>query len=150
MRRCQIVRASSRGPHARLIADVLGCDDQTVRTARHAFNGHGRAALRPGSSAPPHTPHAVFDPGHLTRRRGAEGTTRGPQPRASPRRWPAMGCCCGPPPRRRNTSGRCWRRGNRAVVEPAHWLSVQEVAARSCAHDGWAHEAHRVIPEKAA
>jgi transposase len=61
LRRCQILLASSRGQHARLIAESLGCDDQTVRNAIHAFNGHGLAALRPGSSAPHHTPHAVFD-----------------------------------------------------------------------------------------
>ena len=61
LRRCQILLASSRGQHARLIAESLGCDDQTVRHAIHAFNGHGLAALRPGSSAPHHTPHAVFN-----------------------------------------------------------------------------------------
>jgi transposase len=61
LRRGQIVLASSRGQHARLIAASLGCDDQTVRNTIHAFNGHGLAALRPGSSAPHHTPHAVFN-----------------------------------------------------------------------------------------
>jgi Winged helix-turn helix len=61
MRRGQIVLASSRGQHARRIAEALRCDDQTVRNTIHVFNGHGLAALRPGSSAPHHTPHAVFD-----------------------------------------------------------------------------------------
>ena len=61
MRRCQILLASSRGQHARLIAEALGCDDQTVRNVLHAFNTHGLAALQPKSSAPHHTPHAVFD-----------------------------------------------------------------------------------------
>ncbi len=61
LRRCQIVLASARGEHARLIADALGCDDQTVRNAIHAFNARGLAALTPGSSAPQQTPHAVFD-----------------------------------------------------------------------------------------
>jgi transposase len=61
LRRCQIVLASSRGQHARLIAVQLGCDDQTVRNAIHAFNTHGLAAVEPGSRAPRHTPHAVFD-----------------------------------------------------------------------------------------
>jgi transposase len=61
LRRCQILLASSRGQQARLIAEVLGCNDQTVRNVLHAFNTHGLAALPPGSSAPHHTPHAVFD-----------------------------------------------------------------------------------------
>lgn len=62
LRRCQILLASARGEHARLIAASLGCDDQTVRNAIHAFNARGLAALTPGSSAPQHTPHAVVDP----------------------------------------------------------------------------------------
>lgn len=61
LRRCQILRASQRGLHAQQIADQLNCDDQTVRNAITAFNQHGRAALQPGSSAPHHVPHAVFD-----------------------------------------------------------------------------------------
>ncbi len=62
LRRCQILLASARGQHARLIAQSLACDDQTVRNAIHAFNARGLAALRAGSSAPQHTPHAVFTP----------------------------------------------------------------------------------------
>jgi transposase len=62
LRRCQILLASARGEHARLIAEALGCDDQTVRNVIHTFNAHGLAVLTPGSSAPQHTPHAVFDP----------------------------------------------------------------------------------------
>jgi len=62
LRRCQILLASARGQHARLIAEALGCDDQTVRNAIHAFNARGLAALTPGSSAPQQRPHAVFDP----------------------------------------------------------------------------------------
>jgi transposase len=61
LRRCQILLASSRGQHARLIAANLGCDDQTVRNAIHAFNSGGRAALQPGSTVAHHRPHAVFD-----------------------------------------------------------------------------------------
>jgi transposase len=61
VRRCQILLASSRGQHARLIAEVLGCNDQTVRNVLHAFNTHGLAALQPGSCAPHRMPHAVFD-----------------------------------------------------------------------------------------
>lgn len=62
LRRCQILLASARGQHAREIATLLGCDDQTVRNAIHAFNTRGLAALRRESSAPHRTPHAVFDP----------------------------------------------------------------------------------------
>ena len=61
LRRCQILLASSRRQHARLIAQSLSCDDQTVRNAIHDFNANGLAALTPGSSAPRHTPHAVFE-----------------------------------------------------------------------------------------
>jgi DDE superfamily endonuclease len=43
-----------------------------------------------------------------------------------------------------------WVHGKRAVVEPDHWLRVQELADRVCAYYGCAHEAHRVISEKAA
>jgi transposase len=49
LRRCQILRASARGERAPGIARQLGCDDQTVREALHAFNATGLAALRPGS-----------------------------------------------------------------------------------------------------
>ena len=70
MRRCQILLASARGEPARLIAQSLACDDQTVRNAIHAFNAHGLAALRAGSSAPHHTPHAVFTAERRERLRG--------------------------------------------------------------------------------
>ena len=49
LRRCQIVLASARGEQAPAIARRLGCGDQTVRNALHAFNARGLAALRPGS-----------------------------------------------------------------------------------------------------
>jgi transposase len=49
LRRCQIVLASARGEQAPAIAQRLGCGDQTVRNALHAFNARGLAALRPGS-----------------------------------------------------------------------------------------------------
>ena len=61
LRRCQILLASARGDHARLIAERLSCDDQTVRNVIHRFNTHGLAVLTPGSSAPQRTPHAIFD-----------------------------------------------------------------------------------------
>jgi transposase len=61
LRRCQILLASARGQTARQIAEVLGCNDQTVRNAMHAFHTTGLAALTPRSSAPQRTPHAAFD-----------------------------------------------------------------------------------------
>jgi transposase len=60
LRRCQIVRASARGEHTVAIAQVLGCDDQTVRNAIHAFNQDGVATLQKRSSRP-HRIHATFD-----------------------------------------------------------------------------------------
>ena len=59
LRRCQILLASTRGQTARIIAEALGCDDQTVRNAIQAFNAQGLAALPRRSSAPHHVPHAV-------------------------------------------------------------------------------------------
>jgi transposase len=61
LRRCQILLASARGQTARVIGEALGCDDQTVRNALHAFNIQGLTALTRHSSAPQRTPHAVFD-----------------------------------------------------------------------------------------
>ena len=49
LRRCQIVLASARGEQAPAIAQRLGCGDQTVRNALHAFTARGLAALRPAS-----------------------------------------------------------------------------------------------------
>lgn len=60
LRRCQILLASARGRRPRQIADQLGCDPQTVRTALHAFAARGLAALPPGSSVP-HTIGRAFD-----------------------------------------------------------------------------------------
>jgi transposase len=60
LRRCQILLASARGEWAPTIARHLGCDDQTVREAIHAFNARGLAALQPGSRRP-HTIRAAFD-----------------------------------------------------------------------------------------
>jgi transposase len=61
LRRGQILLASARGPTARVLAEALGCDDQTARHAIQAFNTRGLAALTPGSSAPQRTPQAAFD-----------------------------------------------------------------------------------------
>jgi hypothetical protein len=62
LRRCQIFLASARGQHARLIAEALGCDDQTVRNAIQAFNTRGLGAIQRRSSAPHQLPHAVVTP----------------------------------------------------------------------------------------
>jgi transposase len=62
LRRCQILLASARGERAPRIAEQLGCDDQTVLDALHAFNSHGLAALQKGSSRP-HRPPAQAFPG---------------------------------------------------------------------------------------
>jgi transposase len=60
LRRCQIILASARGERAAAIARTVGCSDQTVRNALHAFDRDGVAALQEGSSRP-HTSHAAFD-----------------------------------------------------------------------------------------
>jgi transposase len=60
LRRCQIVLASARGEWVPAIAEHLGCGEQTVRNAIHAFNERGPGALYPGSSRP-HTIHTAFD-----------------------------------------------------------------------------------------
>lgn len=59
LRRCQILLASARGEEAPQIARQLGCDDQTVRNAIHAFHHSGLACLSKGSSRP-HTIHSAF------------------------------------------------------------------------------------------
>jgi len=60
LRRCQILLASARGERAPQIAAHLGCDDQTVRNAIHAFNRSGLDALTEGSSRP-HQIATAFD-----------------------------------------------------------------------------------------
>lgn len=59
LRRAQILLASARGDHVPAIARSLGCNEQTVRNAIHAFAAQGLAALTPGSSRP-QTIHAAF------------------------------------------------------------------------------------------
>lgn len=69
LRRCQILLASDRGERAPRIARALGCNDQTVRNAIHAFNEAGpEEALGKGSSRP-HAIHAAFDAGRAERLR---------------------------------------------------------------------------------
>ena len=60
LRRAQILLASARGEAVPRIAAALGCDQQTVRNAIHAFERDGLAALAPGSSRP-HTIRPAFD-----------------------------------------------------------------------------------------
>jgi transposase len=68
LRRCQILLASARGERAPQIARQLGCDDQTVLDALHAFNAAGLDALRKGSSRP-HRTRLAFSPEHAERLR---------------------------------------------------------------------------------
>ena len=60
LRRCQIVLASARGERVPTIARALGCSEQTVRNALHAFTARGVAALAEQSSRP-HTVHPAVD-----------------------------------------------------------------------------------------
>ncbi len=62
LRRCQILLASARGERAPRIAEQVGCDDQTVLDALHAFNAQGLAALAKGSSRPHRLRPAAFPP----------------------------------------------------------------------------------------
>ena len=54
LRRSQIILASARGEWVPQIARQVGCGEQTVRNAIHAFNDRGTAAL-PAGSRRPHT-----------------------------------------------------------------------------------------------
>src|SRR2546430_16718436 len=81
LRRCQILLASARGERAPAIARRVGCDDQTVREAIHAFNAAGPAALRPGSRRAK-TIHVAFSPGAAERPRALRH--RRPPPFAQP------------------------------------------------------------------
>ena len=60
LRRCQIVQASADRVAVPSIARRLGCNEQTVRNAIHAFNAQGPAALTKGSSCA-HTIHRALD-----------------------------------------------------------------------------------------
>ncbi len=60
LRRCQILLASARGERAPRIAEQVGCDDQTVLDALHAFNAHGLTALHKGSSRAHHPRPPAF------------------------------------------------------------------------------------------
>src|SRR5215469_17758376 len=68
LRRCQILLASSRGERAPRIAEHLGCDDQTVLDALHAFNASGLTCLQKKSSRA-HRTRLVFGPAQAERLR---------------------------------------------------------------------------------
>ena len=59
LRRCQIVLASARGQRAPAIAEMVGCDDETVRDVIRAFNERGVGVLQRGSTRP-HRTQAAF------------------------------------------------------------------------------------------
>lgn len=59
LRRCQIVLASARGQRAPAIAEMVGCDDETVRDVIRAFNKRGLGVLQ-RSSTRPHRTQAAF------------------------------------------------------------------------------------------
>ena len=61
LRRCQILLASARGERAPRSAEQLGCDDQTVLDALHAFNAAGLTCLQQKSSRA-HRTRLVFGP----------------------------------------------------------------------------------------
>jgi transposase len=61
LRRCQILLASARGEWVPRIAEVLGCDDQTVRNVIREFERDGLDACLKRGSTRPHTPHAKVD-----------------------------------------------------------------------------------------
>jgi hypothetical protein len=73
LRRSQILLASARGSRSSPIAESLGCDDQTVRNARRAFQGEGLGGLTATSQAP-HRVQAVW-----SKARDDEGRERLPQ-----------------------------------------------------------------------
>lgn len=52
LRRCQILRGSARGERAGVIAQHVGCDDQTVRNVIKGFNREGLSVLHAGSRRP--------------------------------------------------------------------------------------------------
>ncbi len=60
LRRCQLLLASARGERVPRIAVLLGCSEQGVRDAIHAFNHRGLVALVKGSTAPK-TVQPAFD-----------------------------------------------------------------------------------------
>jgi transposase len=67
LRRCQILLASHRGEWVPRIAEMLGCNDQTVRNVLDEFERAGLAACLPRGSSRPHTIHTKVDEGAAER-----------------------------------------------------------------------------------
>jgi transposase len=61
VRRCQILLASARGAWVPRIAELLGCNDQTVRTVLKRFEQAGLEACLTRRSSRAHTIHAKVD-----------------------------------------------------------------------------------------
>lgn len=61
VRRCQILLASDRGAWVPRIAEVLGCNDQTVRNVLKRFEQDGLDACLSRRSSRAHTIHAKLD-----------------------------------------------------------------------------------------
>ena len=61
LRRCQILLASGRGQRAPVIAEAVGCDEETVRKVIKAFNAEGLTVLKRRSTRPQHT-QVAFTP----------------------------------------------------------------------------------------
>src|SRR3954464_13321843 len=61
VRRCQILLASDRGEWVPRIAEMLGCDDQTVRNVIAEFEREGLHACLTRGSTRPRTIHAQVD-----------------------------------------------------------------------------------------
>ena len=61
LRRCQILLASARGEWVPRIAEMLGCNDQTVRNVLREFERDGIEACLTRGSSRPHTIHAKVD-----------------------------------------------------------------------------------------
>ena len=61
VRRCQILLASDRGEWVPRIAEMLGCNDQTVRTVVQRFEQEGLDACLTRRSSRAHTIHAKVD-----------------------------------------------------------------------------------------
>jgi transposase len=61
LRRCQMLLASARGEWVPRIAEMLGCNDQTVRNVIREFEAEGLDACLTRGSSRPHTIHAKVD-----------------------------------------------------------------------------------------
>ena len=61
VRRCQILLASARGAWVPRIAEMLGCNDQTVRNVLRRFEQDGLGACLTRRSSRAHTIHAKVD-----------------------------------------------------------------------------------------